>query len=48
MEKIRKEWELNTGELLKIEGDLKYDLACFAFDHTSKQIINELDINTEL
>lgn len=45
IEELREEWEENTGEPIKIKGDLKNDLAWFAFEETVYQLSSELELD---
>ena len=45
IEELREDWEENTGEPLKIKGDLKNFLAWFAFEVTAyRMAIDELGL----
>lgn len=46
IEELREEYEANTGEPLRIKGDLKNWLAWFGFEETGYQLANELGLES--
>jgi len=44
IEELRCEYEENTGMPINIKGDLKNDLAWFAFEHVAYTMANELGL----
>lgn len=45
IEELREKWEDETGQPLKIHGDLKNYLTWFAFEEVAYQLANELGIS---
>jgi len=47
IEDLREDWEANTGEAIKIKGDLKNFFAWFAFEETAyRMAIDDLGLET--